>query len=396
MIRDNRNLGRILSLAAVALMAVAWGAPRAAQAGTWPEAKLRAPSPPSSQRIYFETSGYRVPVENFPIHMVHLGAPPAGMTQAQVDAAARNATQSWSQTPCSFARIDYAGPRESVDDLGPGEVPFQFVEPGGAGCLPGDSIGWTALSCGPDYPTNSVFLNRRDYHWSEKAHPFEHAGDDTTSFKLTVELQSVLTHEFGHVLGLMHSEDSLATMAPTYRADGGQRSLAVDDKLGVCALYPAVNPPDECQSGRDCQAQESCEHVRLQTIDGAEGEQCIALCRELRGEVGDACAPDRLICVEGCVFAAEAKSFGYCTVGCEAGDCPADYECREDLLRPGEAHCLQLRKIENPGCSAAPDALPSPFTVWLCAVAGVLWLRVRWLRVRWLRARRFNRPSKTR
>lgn len=386
MIRQSGHLGWGVRLASVALGAAVWGAPSLGDAGTWPAEEMRAPRIAPSQRTYFEAGGLRVPVEDFPIRMVHLGEPPPGMTQAQVDAAARAATESWSQTPCSFARMDYAGQRHSIDELGPNEIPFMFTEPGGAGCLPTGSIGWTALTCGSDFPMNSVFLNVAEFVWADKAQPFDMPDADPTSEKLTVELRSVLVHEFGHVLGLLHTDDPLATMAPTYRPDGGQRSLAVDDKLGLCALYPATNPVDECRSGRDCEPQQRCDHVHLQSLHGVETDQRIALCRELRGAVGDACAPDRLICEEECVFAAQPKDYGYCTVSCEAGGCPSDYECSEGLLRPGESHCRQPRQVERSSCSSAPGAPPSPWTVWLCGAAGALWLS----------KRRFSRPSRTR
>lgn len=391
MIRNRSDWGRLITLAYVALIALAWDATRSAQAGTWPEntspetsISVPAPSASPTERVRFETSGYRVPAASFPIRMVHLGAPPAGMTQAQVDAAARRATDAWSQTPCAFARMDYAGQRETLAALGPDEVPFEFVAPSGAGCLPPGSIGWTALSCGPNYPTNSVFLNRRDHRWTDQARPFENSGDDAAAL-IYVELQSVLTHEFGHVLGLLHSEDGRATMAATYRIDGGQRDLSVDDKLGLCALYPAANPADECRSGRDCPAQHSCGRVALQNLDGAAVGPRVALCREPRGGVGDACAPDRLICSQECVYAAQPHDFGYCTVGCEDGGCPADYECTDGLIRPGEAHCRQLPGSKNPGCQITPGSLPSPFALGLAALLSGFYVR----------APRLRRPSAT-
>ena len=53
------------------------------------------------------------------------------------------------------------------------------------------------------------------------------------------DLQSIATHEAGHFLGLAHSSDRDATMAPEYMS-GSQnfRMLGDDDILGICAVYP--------------------------------------------------------------------------------------------------------------------------------------------------------------
>jgi hypothetical protein len=57
----------------------------------------------------------------------------------------------------------------------------------------------------------------------------------------TVDLQSILTHEIGHFLGLAHpgSAHRGATMSAGWDGQGtGLRTLAADDVLGICTLYP--------------------------------------------------------------------------------------------------------------------------------------------------------------
>lgn len=60
-------------------------------------------------------------------------------------------------------------------------------------------------------------------------------GDDD----VFIDLDAIVTHEAGHFLGLDHTNDTTATMAPgyvPYTID--QRTLALDDERGICASYP--------------------------------------------------------------------------------------------------------------------------------------------------------------
>lgn len=61
------------------------------------------------------------------------------------------------------------------------------------------------------------------------------------------DLQSVLTHEAGHFLGLSHTLDSGATMRAIYdpSRDGDSfRSLEADDAAGMCEIYPVGRKAD--------------------------------------------------------------------------------------------------------------------------------------------------------
>lgn len=52
------------------------------------------------------------------------------------------------------------------------------------------------------------------------------------------EIQEVATHEMGHALGLGHSSDPTATMAPYAHFDNRCASLTPDDVRGVTSIYP--------------------------------------------------------------------------------------------------------------------------------------------------------------
>lgn len=59
------------------------------------------------------------------------------------------------------------------------------------------------------------------------------------------DVANTLTHELGHALGLLHSADLPATMAPnTKPGETSKRTLDLDDRLGICAVY-AVKCSDE-------------------------------------------------------------------------------------------------------------------------------------------------------
>lgn len=62
------------------------------------------------------------------------------------------------------------------------------------------------------------------------------------------DLQSILTHEVGHLLGLAHSADPEATMSASYNeSDIALRTLSRDDELGICAIYPPGRDLDQCR-----------------------------------------------------------------------------------------------------------------------------------------------------
>jgi len=54
-----------------------------------------------------------------------------------------------------------------------------------------------------------------------------------------IDLQAVLTHSAGHMLGLAHSSSRTSAMYPVYEASSiSQRTLDDDDIAAICAIYP--------------------------------------------------------------------------------------------------------------------------------------------------------------
>lgn len=80
-----------------------------------------------------------------------------------------------------------------------------------------------------------IHLNARDFTFTVGGAPPK------------IDLQAILTHELGHVLGIGHSADARATMNAGLLSGIAARSLEKDDLAAVCALYPGT-------TGRGCSA----------------------------------------------------------------------------------------------------------------------------------------------
>ena len=253
------------------------------------------------------------------------GTPPRDLSSNEVQRELANAINIWNQVGCAPEL-----------EFGTG-APVKFVEEDP--CLPNRLLAFTVYACG-DYPFGTILLNSRDYAW--QTHPSPLAPRDPEG-RLRVDLGSVLVHEIGHVLGLTHVEDPLATMAASYLTDGGQESLAALDKLELCDRWEA--PLDECSIDNDC------------TFQRCIVRESRAACEEERGEVGDYCGPDLQIC-SNCFISDDSALTGYCSGRCD--ECPTFMECLE-----GE--CRYPDRPQEESCAGV-------FPFWL------LILRRRWIR----------------
>jgi hypothetical protein len=74
------------------------------------------------------------------------------------------------------------------------------------------------------------------------------------------DLQSIVTHEVGHLIGIAHSDVFGATMhAETNRESVEKRTLEQDDIDAVCDIYPPGNSDPSCDATPTCGLQLNCE-----------------------------------------------------------------------------------------------------------------------------------------
>jgi hypothetical protein len=179
------------------------------------------------------------------IGVQQMGDPKDGFTVDDIAPVVEQAFGSWMQADCGGGK-----PSIEVNMIGPIECGISeynskvgnanvVIFRGGKWPYAGEdgTIGLTTTRF--DTETGDLWdadieLNGEDIRFS--------IGDPITGF----DLQSVLTHEGGHFLGLSHSLDQTASMRASYSpsADGDTfRSLAPDDIAGICATYPPGRKP---------------------------------------------------------------------------------------------------------------------------------------------------------
>src|SRR5688500_14867623 len=111
------------------------------------------------------------------------------------------------------------------------------------GKLGGTTLGVTNY-IGTDTSQSQVCNGTLIYRFTEVDVRFNNAFDWQTSSTCSTgfDLAGVSTHEFGHAVGLGHSNVSGATMFPSVaRCDFSISSLANDDKAGYSSIYSGCN-----------------------------------------------------------------------------------------------------------------------------------------------------------
>ncbi|MEX1023976.1 MAG: matrixin family metalloprotease [Planctomycetota bacterium] len=146
------------------------------------------------------------------------------------------------------AATEWGSEQRGSTGLGDGGANFDITWQGnasGVGNTDNNIASSLASSCGGgvlayvETPISNGWRMRfcEDWIWQD--------GPGGPGFGNNIDIQAVATHEYGHSLGLGHSNVSGATMYPSIQTATGARTIATDDINGVRAIYglAAANKP---------------------------------------------------------------------------------------------------------------------------------------------------------
>jgi hypothetical protein len=204
------------------------------------------------------------------------GAPTQGIDFAAAEASVQRAFQTWTSVACGRGRpsisvrvegpitcatSEYNSKRGNANIVRFREDEWPYA--GGA-----DALGLTILNFDP----NTGEIWDADIELNAVDEPLS-VGEPSSN---QVDLESLITHESGHLLGLAHTKDPNATMFAGYqRGSIGLRSLEADDIAGVCALYPAtrVASTSSCEPRHGFSDLCAAEQPEPMTPDGSDDVQ---------------------------------------------------------------------------------------------------------------------------
>jgi MYXO-CTERM domain-containing protein len=184
------------------------------------------------------------------VNVQSAGAPRAGVSADAAEASVRRALDTWLSADCGSGmpsitvelgqRVRCDAAEYSKDHHNANIIVFREGEwpyPGGD-----DALGFTRLRFDDDRGE----LWDADIELNAVSEPLA-IGKPLTG---QVDLDSLITHEIGHLLGLAHTLVEDGTMMAGYvKGSTELRTLAADDIAGICAIYP----PERALTSSSCE-----------------------------------------------------------------------------------------------------------------------------------------------
>jgi len=271
-----------------------------------------------------------------------------GLDLKLVEADVKLAANTWAAPACTNVSFSYIGTTAEPATAGDGHNTVQWVSDWKTRGFPPDSPGITDVQYAKDgkgrwtIAEADTYLNL-DFDWTTAV------PTDTRR-----SLLAVLTHELGHVLGLLHPCEvdgtdgapkcstsaalSSEEMYPLYSP--GQTVLSDDDIGGVCYLYSPVCDDSTCNAGSKCVA-----------------GRCQLLC-------GDVVCDGNTVCNDGkCV--APSKDCGD-DAGCVGQACTDQFNCGPHEFCDGSV-CARGDRALGDLCSSAKQCLDGACVNGACA-----------------------------
>ena len=214
-------------------------------------------------------------------------------------------------------------------------------------------------------------------------------GNQATAY----DLESIVTHEAGHFLGLAHTPASTAVMYASFAPGEVRTDLSSADLNDVCGIYPGTAPPS--QIGTFCAADSNCSgtypYCRAPSGTTSSAKICTRECTVEDCPAGYSCQSSSPAGTTGkaclvkpgstdlCSFCANDQECStglcayddlghrWCTGTCQvAADCGTGYQCVDigqfNICQPLNGHRDSCNNVDIPGfggqCTASSQCAP--------------------------------------
>jgi len=155
----------------------------------------------------------------------------SGLNDEKVIASAQRAAQAWEDDPATFVDFDFAGPTTKGPIPGDGHNVISF-----APLSSSELVARTTWFVNPDGTYEFDIVLNTEHRWSDGA------------VRNRYDMQSTITHELGHALGLGDLLRARASQEIMFieAARGRVKGLGDGDRAGLRRLYPIEIPAASC------------------------------------------------------------------------------------------------------------------------------------------------------